>query len=90
MCFPGGESFDAMWRRVAAALERIRARHANQRVAIVSHGGVNRIALALALQIAPARMFTIAQSYACINIIDYIDATPIVRMVNGGPAGHLG
>jgi alpha-ribazole phosphatase len=81
--FPGGESFAAMAVRVRDALDRIRAAHAGETVAIVSHGGVNRIALAAALDLEPRRIFRLAQAYACINVIDYVGAEPLIRLVNG-------
>jgi alpha-ribazole phosphatase len=80
--FPGGESFAGMNARVRDALECVRLKHAGNTVAIVSHGGVNRIALAAALDLAPRRIFRLAQSYACVNVIDYLDDEPLVRVMN--------
>jgi alpha-ribazole phosphatase len=80
--FPGGESFAAMAARVQDALEHIRRTHACETVAIVSHGGVNRIALAAALDLHPRSIFRLAQSYAGANVIDYIGDTPLVRVMN--------
>ena len=81
--FPGGESFAEMAVRVRDALDRIRQRHAGETVAIVSHGGVNRIALAAALELDSHRIFRLAQAYACINVIDYLGDEPVVCLVNG-------
>jgi alpha-ribazole phosphatase/probable phosphoglycerate mutase len=83
--FPGGESFCDMAHRVRESLDAIRASHPAQVVAIVSHGGVNRIALMCALGLDPARMFAIDQGYASINVIDYFGDTPLVRLVNAEP-----
>lgn len=80
--FPGGESFAAMVARVQNALERIRLTHAGETVAIVSHGGVNRIALAAALGLHPRCIFRLAQSYGGANVIDYIGDEPVVRVMN--------
>lgn len=80
--FPGGESFAGMAARVRGALERIRGTHRGDTVAVVSHGGINRVALAAALGLEPSRIFRLAQAYACINVIDYLDDEPVVRLVN--------
>jgi alpha-ribazole phosphatase/probable phosphoglycerate mutase len=80
--FPGGENFAAMAARVRHALDTIRLRHCGNTVVVVSHGGVNRIALATALDLASHRIFRLAQSYACINVIDYVGDEPLVRAIN--------
>ena len=80
--FPGGESFTAMSTRVRDALEQIRRRHTGKTVAVVSHGGVNRVALAAALDLDAGRIFRLAQSYACANVIDYIGEEPLVHVMN--------
>jgi alpha-ribazole phosphatase len=80
--FPGGESFMTMRERVLRCAARIRASHSGQMVAVVTHGGVNRVVLADALGIAPRDIFRLDQSYAAISVIDYYDQTPVVRLVN--------
>ena len=58
---PGGESFAALTRRVHAAVLRINERHPGRDIISVSHGGVIRAALALALSLLPehALAFTV-------------------------------
>lgn len=80
--FPGGESLARMAARVRSALDGIRRTHAGETVVVVSHGGVNRIALAAALDLDPRHMFRLAQAYACVNAIDYIGDEAIVRLMN--------
>ena len=82
VAFPGGERFAAMAARVRAALDWIRRNHAGGTVVIVSHGGVNRVALAEALALDRRHIFRLAQAYACVNVIDYIGEEPIVRVMN--------
>jgi alpha-ribazole phosphatase len=82
VAFPGGDTFDAMTARVHGALEDLRHRHAGDTVVVVSHGGVNRIALASALDLQPSRLFRLDQAYACFNIIDYFGDEPLVRLMN--------
>jgi alpha-ribazole phosphatase len=87
--FPGGESFPAMTARVREVLDHLRRAHSGQRVVVVSHGGVNRIAIAHALGLEPSRIFRLDQGYGCVNIIDFFGDEPIVRMVNVQPWSRL-
>ena len=80
--FPDGESFAAMSARVREALEQIRRKHPGETVVTVSHGGVNRIALAQALDLDPRRIFRLAQAYACVNVIDYAGDESVVLAMN--------
>jgi alpha-ribazole phosphatase len=82
VAFPGGETFDAMVARVHDVLEDVRRTHAGDTVVLVSHGGVNRIALAAALDLQPCRIFRLDQAYACLNVIDYFGDEPLVRLMN--------
>ena len=86
--FPGGESFTEMRQRVLQAVSEIRESRKEQTVAIVSHGGVNRIVLAQALGLAPPMIFRMEQSYAGVSVIDEIDEIDeldgdcVVRVLN--------
>ena len=81
--FPGGESFAEMKQRVLDAISVIRDAHSQQTIAIVSHGGVNRIVLAEALGIEARRIFHLDQSHAGVNIVDDFDDYSVVRLMNG-------
>lgn len=81
--FPGGESFAEMKARVLEAISTIRDAHSEQTIAIVSHGGVNRIVLAEALGIEARRIFHLDQSHAGVNIVDDFDDYAVVRLMNG-------
>src|SRR5919106_700263 len=80
--FPDGESFATMSARVREALEQIRRKHSGETVVTVSHGGVNRVALAQALDLDPRRIFRLAQAYACLNVIDYAGDESVVLVMN--------
>jgi broad specificity phosphatase PhoE len=80
--FPDGESFATMSTRVREALEHIRWKHSGETVVTLSHGGVNRVALAQALDLDPRRIFTLAQAYACVNVIDYASGEAVVLVMN--------
>ncbi|MSO23449.1 MAG: alpha-ribazole phosphatase [Acidobacteria bacterium] len=80
--FPNGESFTEMRNRVVNTAATLRECHLGESIAIVSHGGVNRILLAEALGVAPANIFRIAQRYAALNLISYSENMPLVELVN--------
>jgi alpha-ribazole phosphatase len=81
--FPGGESYGELRERVAAAVDDAVAAHAARTVALVSHGGVIRAALAVALGLPDQRAFALDVGYARISVVDWFDRTPVVRLVNG-------
>jgi alpha-ribazole phosphatase len=85
VAFPGGETFAAMMARVHDVLEEVRHTHAGHTAVVVSHGGVNRIALASALALQPCRLFRLDQGYACVNVIDYFGDEALVRLMNSTP-----
>jgi broad specificity phosphatase PhoE len=81
--FPGGESYGELRERVAAAVDDAVAAHLGRTVALVSHGGVIRAALAVALGLPDHRAFALDVGYARISVVDWFDGTPVVRLVNG-------
>lgn len=85
--FPGGESFARMRERVLDAYAEIRERHGagSGAVCLVSHGGVNRILLAEALGAPRENLFRIGQAYGSLSIIDHVEGTPVVSLLNREP-----
>ena len=83
--FSGGESYTELRVRALAALEAIRAYHRGGLAAIVSHGGVLRAMLADCLRMPDEAIFRIDQSYGALSIIDWLDDSPLVRVVNAQP-----
>jgi broad specificity phosphatase PhoE len=81
--FPRGESFDDVRVRVAPAFAEIVAGHAGQTVAAVSHAGAIRAALAVWIEIGGDGAFRIDQAPGAVNVIDWSDGRPFVRLVNG-------
>lgn len=79
---PGGESFATMSRRVLGAVKEVSERHAGEAVAMVIHGGVNRIILCHALGLDLAHIFRLDQYYACLNIVELYPNTAVVRLMN--------
>jgi alpha-ribazole phosphatase len=84
--FPGGESYPLLRRRALAAMQAIRRRHTGDTAAIVSHGGILRAMLADCLAMPEEAIFRLDQSYGGLSVIDWLDATPLVRVVNAQPA----
>jgi alpha-ribazole phosphatase len=80
--FPSGESFSQMRVRVIEALESILCEKEGQTVAIVTHGGVIRIAIAWVLQMPDESLFRLAQDYAAMNLLTWVDGVPQVQSIN--------
>jgi broad specificity phosphatase PhoE len=67
--FPGGESLPDLIARAVPAFERLVARHAGGRVAVVAHGGSNRAILCHALGLGPERLLALGQDYAALSVL---------------------
>ncbi len=85
--FPGGENLENLRARVLPALGEILARHAGGRVAVVAHGGTNRIILAEALGMPLAHLLRLAQDYACWSLVEYRSSGAVLHMLNQRVAG---
>jgi broad specificity phosphatase PhoE len=58
------------------------ARHPGAAVAVVSHAGPIRAALATWLLMADEGVFRLDQRLASVNIVDWHDGIPFIRLVN--------
>jgi broad specificity phosphatase PhoE len=88
--FPGGETYAELQSRVCAALEGIVRRHTEQTIVVVSHAGPIRAALARWLMMDDEAIFRIDQGFGAVNVVDWVDGVPLVRLVNcAGPAGRI-
>lgn len=81
--FPGGESFHQMRVRVLSAFDAILRRRDGQTIAVVSHGGVNRILLGWALEMPDHCLFRLAQKHAALNLLAIVEGVPILQSMNG-------
>ncbi len=79
----GGETFEQLKERVVPRFEEIIAYHPNEQIALVCHGGVNRVILSHLLEVPIKRIFRIKQDYAALNIIQYYGDEPVVELVGG-------
>jgi broad specificity phosphatase PhoE len=81
--FPGGETYDELQERVSRALDEIVGSHPEGTVAAVSHAGPIRAALARWLGIVDEAVFRIDQRTGAVNVVDWVDGIPLIRLVNG-------
>jgi alpha-ribazole phosphatase len=81
---PNGENTVEVSERVIRALDRIIEDHKGENLAIVAHGGVNRIILCHFLGIPLENIFRIEQDHGAVNIIEFWDRYPVVKLMNGG------
>jgi len=79
----GGESTVRVKDRVLPSLYRILNSHKGKNIAVVAHGGVNRIILCHFLGIPLENIFRIEQGYAAVNIIEFWEKYPVVKLLNG-------
>jgi alpha-ribazole phosphatase/probable phosphoglycerate mutase len=90
MPFPEGEGVADLRARAVPALRRVVERHAGRRIAVVAHGGTNRVLLAEALGLPLANIFRLAQDYAAWSLIEYRGDRAVVHLVNQRPPGVPG
>ena len=86
--FPGGESYADLRSRALEAAADLRARHAGETVAAVTHAGVVRAVVADALGMPDAAIFRLGQDYGAVTRLDWIDGVPVLRLLNA-PATAL-
>lgn len=86
----GGENLHDLKSRVMPALQDILIRHRGEHIALIAHGGVNRVILCEAMGLPMENFFRIEQDYGCLNVIDYFeDGVKVVKLLNGGPNQEL-
>lgn len=85
---PGGESFDAVHRRVRRARDELITTHGGARVLVVSHVTPIKTLLRMALDVGPSLLFRLHLDLASLSAADfYPDGGASVRLVND--TGHL-
>jgi broad specificity phosphatase PhoE len=81
---PEGECLQDVRDRILPEYKRIVASHPGEEIAMLLHGGVNRIILADALGLDPLNLFRIDQAFGALNIIDHFDdGMTVVKLMNG-------
>lgn len=68
---PGGETLEELRGRSVVAIEEVRRRHPGESVAVVAHGGVNKMILLTTLGAPLASYYRIQQTNGCVNVLEY-------------------
>jgi len=77
-----GESTVEVRERVVKAFHEIIENHRGEHIAIVAHGGTNRVILCHIMGIPLENIFRIEQDFGALNIIEFWDTYPVVKLVN--------
>jgi alpha-ribazole phosphatase/probable phosphoglycerate mutase len=81
--YPHGESFAAFTARVRGALDELLKIHESGNIALITHGGVCRVIIGDALGMLARNWLRLAQDYGCVNVVDWYDGNPTVKLLNG-------
>ncbi len=80
---PGGESLSDLWERSRQVFEDCLKGVYGKKVAIIAHGGINRVFICRLLGMDLQNLFSLHQDYACLNRVDsYPDGIKVLRFVN--------
>ena len=77
-----GESFADLQERVISQIEIVLKEYQGKNIALIAHGGVNRVIITHVLGMDLSNLTRIDQAYGCLNIIDYFDGMPVLRLLN--------
>lgn len=81
---PNGECVYDVRDRIVPVYRRLVSAHPGREIAMLLHGGVNRVILADVLGLDLQHLFRIEQSFGALNIIDHFeDGNAVVKLVNG-------
>jgi alpha-ribazole phosphatase len=84
--FPEGESLGQLAARAWPAFERIVSAHDRGAIAVVAHGGTNRMILCKALGLRADRLLALGQDYAGLTVLERSSARWTLRRLNEGDA----
>lgn len=83
---PGGESIDAMTRRISVARDRAVADYPRRGVVVVTHSMPIRALVRTSLQAGPSAMFRLQPAPGSVTVLDvFADGTPVVTSLNIRP-----
>lgn len=83
--FPEGESLSDLLGRAWAAFHAIVAAHAGRTIAIVAHGGTNRVLLCHALGAPLGRILALGQDYGALTVLAHRDGGWCLSRLNEAP-----
>ena len=78
----GGESTEDVRDRIMPAFNEIIRSNHGKHIAIVAHGGVNRVILCEILGMPLEHIFRIEQDFCALNIIKFYDEMPVLKSLN--------
>lgn len=81
--YPHGESFPSFTARVRGALDQLLKTHESSNIALITHGGVCRVIIGDALGMPERYWLRLAQDYGCVNVLDWYDGNPTIKLLNG-------
>ncbi len=79
---PGGESLLALKKRAVPALKDIVAKHQDEKILIVAHGGVNKVLLSQLLEMPLKNAWSIEQDNTAVNKINFYQEYLSVGLLN--------
>jgi len=88
--FPDGESLPDLEARAWPAFEAIVTRHAGGTVAVVAHGGSNRVILCRALGLGSERLLALGQDYAALSVLVGGGSRWTLRLLNQREVPSIG
>ncbi|MBI3878506.1 MAG: histidine phosphatase family protein [Verrucomicrobia bacterium] len=83
--FPGGESTAHLRARIEPCLQQILREQPGKSVALVCHGGIVRMLVALLLDLPLAKLGSFEVDYASVTRVDYRESKTEVRFLNLTP-----
>jgi len=78
----GGESTVDVRNRVMAAFNDIMNNNNGKKIAVVAHGGVNRIIMCELLGISLQNIFRIEQDFGALNVFVFCEKVPVMKLMN--------
>ncbi len=80
---PHGESLADMVGRSWPIFKQMAEDQLGKTVAVIAHGGLNRVLISMALGLPVSRCFNLAQEIACMNVLDYYqDGIFVLKALN--------
>lgn len=84
----GGETTREVEARAVSALSLILKLHAGHSLAVVAHGGLNRVMLCHIMGVPLEHVFRIEQDTAAVSIIEFWEEYPVIKLLNYSPAKY--
>ncbi len=79
---PNGETLEGLSTRVQSLLDELRAKHEDQRILIVAHGGVLQTLICLAIKLPPTMYWQFHLSTASLSEVAFYPAGAILNSLN--------